>query len=622
MPPFANLVLRWKKQAEDDVVKELTQRSQFHSERIDLSEALVREAFQNILDAGDETDGNPIRVRIRIVRNDQDTEVFLESLLEGLKPHLQAAGIPYESEKLIRPDFLVIEDFGTTGLTGPWGQLGAGGWNDFFRSFGASNKSGRTGGRWGLGKLVFTSASAIRTFFALTVRSEDTSRQPLLMGQTVLKTHEIPGQGTYGSHGFFCAPGAEGTIQLPVTEPDTIRRLAAALGFTRSREPGLSLAVINPLGTFDERQIISFILSNYYLSILRGRLEVEVGDEIVSKATFDNLVQHLGDHKMRTGRLAGFIREIEQRGQKGPDAVASQKWALPDQAAFSENDLQALRAAYGDRRLVYVRFPINLRSRSNEERPTHVDVALRQTGPDEEAATLCVRGLLTLPGEADRIKALGCFAALLAEDEAIVSFLGDAEGPAHTDWNPREERVVERWLNAPARLAEVRKAVRVLIGALSPALSRRDDKALIDIFSVARMAPPARSSGERKVASRPAPPLAALPPSQPKYRIAKRSGGFSVSAGPGMTADDTGLKIRVRMAFDVPRGDPFKQHHKHDFDLNVRQNIRITSNDADVDVKDEKTVLLTVRSSTFKVSFEGFDPRRDLVVDAWRSSAK
>lgn len=611
------LVLRWKAQAPDDVTKDLTQRGQFNSERVVLVEALVREAFQNVLDASDPASAGPIRVRVAMKPSDPSGPAFQGGLLLALKDHLTACGMKVADVQLTHPGFLVIEDFQTTGLLGPWDNTGASGWNDFFRSFGASHKGGRTGGRWGLGKLVFTSASAIRTFFALTVHAGDSPPAPLLMGQTVAKTHEVAGT-TFGSHGFLCMPGRDGEIQLPVTDPGVIATFAAEAGAVRTLQPGLSIAVAAPIADVDASQIVTFLLENYFFPIIEGRLVVDVAGTEVSAATFDALVQSHGSLSMRGGRLAAFIREIGVRRTSSPDAQVPAGWPSAPDMGLAADALDALRKSFADGELVHVRFPLRLKTKEGADRPTHVDVMLRQARPDENAASVVVRGLLTLPVEADRLKADGCFAALLAEDDAIVSFLGDAEGPAHTEWNPRAERVEERWRNPTARLSEVRKAPRVLLAALAPALNREEVAALRDEFSVARPegAPDTKPRAPKDTSRSPFDKDIQAP--KRKFRVTKRLGGFAVAAGQGLEAADLPMRIRVRMAFDVPRGNPFKQHHRFDFDL-TGNDIVVRETNARVDAVNAHTVLITAHGADFRVIFDGFDPNRDLVVDPRRS---
>ncbi|MCG7357656.1 hypothetical protein MHL39_13525 [Roseomonas mucosa] len=610
------LVVRWKKQAPDDVQKEITQRDQFRSERVGLVEALVREAFQNTLDAGIEGREGPIRVRISVKSADRAAGPFMDGLLLDLRPHLEACSREVAEEALKHPDFLVIEDFNTCGLAGPWAEIGAGNWDGFFRAFGASNKGGRTGGRWGLGKLVFTSASSIGTFIALTVRANDDPREALAMGQTILKTHTVAGS-RYGTHGFISLPGEDGMIQLPARDPNLLERLRAEAGFTRTLEPGLSIAVALPVRDVKEEDLLRFLLENYFFSILQGDLSVQIGTTVVDDTTFDGLVKRLGGDALSGGRMADFVREIAASRSAPSDVMVPAGWTDAAELGLDTEAVGRLRTRYAEGQLVVMQFPITLRHRERGQKRSFVRVTARKARAKEKGGRLVVRGLLTIPGEADRIRAEDCFVALLADDEEMVSFLGDAEGPAHVDWNGRAERLNAEWQSAETRLAEVRRAPRRLLELLAPAVREEDQNALVDELSVEDEMRRAVQGKSRKTGPvrTPDPDIAAK---KPKYRLERRPGGFSILAGPGLEEDDLPLRIRVRTAFDVSRGDPFKQHHPFDFDMTSDEAIGIDGQGADVNRENANTAVVSADSQDFRVTFEGFDPNRDLIVDARR----
>jgi hypothetical protein len=163
-----------------------------------LAEALVREAVQNSLDAAAST--KPVRVRFWL----SDSNSALKpakavTYFKGLTAHLQAkkSGLRTVPEFTIPIPFLLIEDFDTKGLQGVVDQDKdiPGQKNDFYyfwRNVGRSGKQEKDRGRWGLGKNVFPASSQINSFFGLTVREDMPSA--LLMGQSVLKIHEINGK--------------------------------------------------------------------------------------------------------------------------------------------------------------------------------------------------------------------------------------------------------------------------------------------------------------------------------------------------------------------------------------------------------------------------------------------
>ena len=161
---------------------------QFDKEDLGIDETLLREATQNSLDARANSDGDAVvRVRIQWLRREDLAEPeWLDELLSRLEPHLNAAGR--------RPDrreyaALVVEDFGTSGLTGRTDDPGdTGNFRGFFYRHSSSHKGGTAGGRWGLGKLVFARMSGWSCWFGLTARADG---RTLLMGKAAIGPREV-----------------------------------------------------------------------------------------------------------------------------------------------------------------------------------------------------------------------------------------------------------------------------------------------------------------------------------------------------------------------------------------------------------------------------------------------
>lgn len=189
--------------SDDPSEKELTQQDQFNNDEVVLAEALVRETIQNSTDAR-LADNVPVRVHFTLAAPASDaSRAFFASLLDGLVPHLSACEIALPTGP---QRFLIIEDFETTGLKGQIDVKDNGQFCGFWRRFGRSNKKGSSGGRWGLGKLVFSSSSSIKCVIGLTRRSD--SPDVCLMGQAILKNHAIHGVET-DSVGFWCRQDAK-----------------------------------------------------------------------------------------------------------------------------------------------------------------------------------------------------------------------------------------------------------------------------------------------------------------------------------------------------------------------------------------------------------------------------
>jgi hypothetical protein len=361
----------------------------------------------------------PVKVRFSIHEiSPVDVKQF-RGQFSALRPHLLACKINVWEIDEKKPRVLVIEDFATKGLTGDPGSLDGGNFHSFWRRHGKSGKTGRAGGRWGLGKLVYSTSSDIRCFFGLTVQAGKTD--PLLMGQAVLSNHEINSK-KYVAHGFwFGSRNADG-MQMPVNDKAFIDVFRKQVGITRTTQSGLSLAIPFFNDKITEEVIVRGVVGNYYFPILAGRLVVEVGSTVIDAKSFGTVAKK------------------------------------------------------------------------------------------------------TMIGEKD-----------------IVSFLGDAENPAHTTWSGTAEKLTANWRSPGQVLKFLRYALWDLYTIVSDQGDRKDEDALIDFFS---LEDPAKSESRKKGKNTGVPPD--LTPKEKAFRIQKRgNGGFAIVPGPGVVNWEFPKSIRV-----------------------------------------------------------------------------
>jgi len=603
-----------REQHDDEVEQEVTQRDQFNTDEVTLVSTLVREPHQNSLDAIARPD-QPVRTRLRIVQPEPTNRAYFENLFSGLVPHLQSSGIDLTDIDLGMPRILLVEDFGTTGLTGDFtDRRDKSPFNNFWRRIGRSTKGGTAGGRWGLGKLVFSSASQIQTFFGLTIRRDDPERIALLMGQAVLANREVDGKA-YAPHVFFAMPGATG-LQLPDSDPANVEAFRRSFGITRGTEPGLSIAVPFVLPLITESALIPEVLQNYFFPILTGRLTVEVGQEVISEAAFDAVSAKYGWGSPESNSiLVSFVRELHQAKQ--PDAVLGTSWTDSMEQALEPAVLEQLRARLGtDGGLIHVRAPVTLRRKNGEACETYFDLFLRKTPDGSRGRALYVRSAITVPDEARFFTPRQTLGALIATHEGITSFLGDAENPAHTKWNGQADKL-KNWKNAPGRLREIRNSLNRLQNALMQAVETVEPDALKDLFSIRddSGAKQPRGGAQRPLPPPPPGPIPLGP--KPWYRIDRAAGGFRIHPGEGLAEENLPFELKVKAAYDVARGDAFAKFRPYDFDLNRKQ-IGIAVSGVDYAVTSANELTFTVQSINFSVELHGFDGKRDLVVKATR----
>lgn len=594
----------------NDVEQEVTEVDQFNTEAVPETEALVREATQNSQDARLKGSTSPVHLRISLIdgANGLDT-AFLKELTEGLAPHLQAAGFPVDAASLAKPSALVIEDFGTEGLTGKIDdESDSGNFRSFWFRHGGSFKKGSKNGRWGLGKLVFPVMSASRCFFGLTIRQGDPT--PILLGQAVLKTHRL-NDIKHAPHGHF-GDASQGDLR-PIADAGFIERFRRGFGLKRKNETGLSVVVPYPAGEADCDNLLHFVVRNYAFPILTGRLIVDVMGQVVDAAH----VRKIGEKVLEPG-LIKFIDDVHSADRAGLIKVKSRPVGTTNRLTedLVEASLPDLRARYAAGELIGFNVPIMLaRKNENTHIRSFVEVFLRSGAEGQDGDAIYVRGDITVPEEAGQFRGAGAFAAMLAQDAPVSEFLADAENPAHTKWAGTMSRLRSNWKYPPQTLSVIRNAPVALHKLLATGREQMDENALINFFWIDDpSASPGKSSGPKpkKKEEGPEPnPFPQLPKPKKRLILTKRKGGFTIKPGPDFHELPLPAGVKVEVCYDVEYGKP--RWDKLDFDFEESE-LTVTTTGAEEE-RDENRIVLTVQEPDFSLSVDGFDEKRDLVVD-------
>jgi hypothetical protein len=380
----------------DEVEQDVTQRDQFNTEEVGLAETLIREAHQNTMDGKADSNQGAVRTRIAIVETREEDADFWHGLLEPLRPHLNAAAIDLTNIDLPRPRLLVVEDFGTTGLRGAVDRKDEKNFSDFWRRMGRSHKGGSQGGRWGLGKLVFSSASRIRSFFGLTIQDDDPERTAYLMGQAVLRNHSI-GMVSYAPHAFFAEIGHDGT-QVPTTNAEYVARFKNAAALSRQNEPGLSVVVPCVAPDLNPETLLPFVIANWLFPILTGKLQVDIGEHEVRADNLEELARMHGGAELEQSGLIGFIRLVHEASQALPGVTFVTGWKA-DAPVLAEAEINELREAYKSGSLIKVRVPVTLKRKAGATVPSYIDAYMQASPGATGGHALFVRGAMTIPGE-------------------------------------------------------------------------------------------------------------------------------------------------------------------------------------------------------------------------------
>lgn len=620
--------LNWKFEIKSpfSVSRDPIQGEFFNTEDIkDVSVALIRESFQNSLDSNV---GPKIRIRVTVsgIQNalpPRTTAKYFGDYWDHLKGAYPANRVEVSEMAQKRCQFVVIEDFDTTGLTGdekaqdePQDKK-----NDFYyfvRAEGKSGKSGNDKGRWGVGKYVYPKSSAAKAFFALTIRNGGQFRKgPLLVGRAVIKGHKI-GDLSYEPDGWFAVRGEE--VYEPFDATDVINEFKSDWRISRTAQSGLSV-VVPYIEDVNEGDLFRSVIEEYMLVIMRNELEVELVGP-------DNVVHILNSTTLRTEAERIFTGRDEISEVLANIDVLT--WALntPDENLVILNQIEStpewnseriteeqstkIRELIATRGKVRIRIPVKIRINKVDGVPAHYEESYFEvmfaSGEGKIKPHFIREGIRVSGVKSDAINSLRSFA--LIDNGVMATLLGDAEGPAHTDWSVKgREELSKKYLYAAKWIEFVKNAPKRIIETARGADREGDRSIAAGWFpDVTAGNTPARRVVKEVGSEDQTPPPPPPPPiSKPKVRMSEVDGGFSLT----LTEHGQSLvAIRCICAYNIRKGDPFSKWTLDDFNIK-KMPVEVTGglvvmaedNFVEVNISDPTKFLLYVR---------GFDVNRDV----------
>jgi hypothetical protein len=569
------------------------------------SEAVIREFIQNSLDA---RQPQSELVKVRFVLGAVHKNLLDRFLGTEFRQHLEASDLsPADYRVLTSIPFLTMEDYGTTGLDGETGEIrrpeGRHNFYNFWWWEGKSAKKGPEAGRWGLGKTTFHMISKLRTFWGLTARIDDGRK--LLLGKVLLKAHRINGK-TFDYRGYYVKDG-----RAPIDSESLIVRFRKTFSIQRTQEPGLSLVIPMPEVEIDTRSVIRSVILHYFYAIMSASLEVDIdGTDRTLQLDSVNLAQTAVEQdwqgtawdNVNIGVFLGFIKNCIGNEQffSLPDRCG-ERFEI-DETAFGEN-LESMRAAYADSRFLSIRVPVQVKEVGKKAAQTYFDIYLKRDPTLKESQEYYIRSGITIVGIRN-LRGRPVKALLVAKDPKMAQFLGDAETPAHTEWNERTEDFRNKYENAADLLRFVKKSMMIIVSHLDLPPSERQLDFLRDVFFV-----PVEERDEEEVGAKKKTPE--IVPKAKVFRITPISSGFKISLQ--HRPAHLPLQARVMLAYDVRRGNPFRQYEPKDFDLS-NGGIRVASTGCKVMTKNENILDFEITQSDFWLQVTGFDPQRDLII--------
>lgn len=587
------------------------------------AEALVREGIQNALDAG-----NKNQVRVRIFLADGENALPPQKWKEwfdGAWPHITAErnGLREKPAPSDPCAFLVFEDFGTSGLNGnteqPFDEPGIA--NPFFYFFRAEGRSGKgegDRGRWGVGKHVFPRSSGISSFFGLSVRSND--QEKILMGRTILKSHKI-GAAHYCPDGYLGV--SNGKFTTPITDAAIQDRFAASFNIVRTNESGLSIVVPFVDADMSVEHLVLAVMEGYFWPILNGQLVVSVGSHAGSTELNANTLEEIaatrGLKEMAANlALAEAAKTIvpSELIYLNPCDHSRPVWI---DSLVPEANFEALRERLTSGGLVAVRAQLSVRKKGDEPaQPSYFDIFIRQDGCEKGRPVFIREGIIISDARSPRTR--GVRSLVVVDHKPIATLLGDAENPAHTQWQKDSSNFKGKYLYGPSYIEFVTKVVHNLVVTLQSRDGEVNKTILSDLFYL----PPDDANNKivrpdkdpkQEPGKNSEPDETEIEPSKKRFRLKRVDGGFTIVCGDVDTVSPA--RLDIRLAYDVRKGNPLKKYDPADFRVQS-QPIRIdpATKNVSLTTLNDNHIVGEIRDADFVLTITGFDKNRDLFIKA------
>lgn len=599
----------------------------FAKERRDWLAILLREVLQNALDAK-RPDSENVRVSIRHSSLDVAAETYMSALIpaEHLNRFKESVPQLFETAKSSEvTDCLVVEDFGTSGLTGKTDDPEAEGkgqnWNAFWFREGEGGKEGSSGnGGAGQGKITYFSTSAIRTLFAYTVRADD-GGEALLGTSSFLRDYPYQGMRWKRDAYWGIWEGSDFDQKvLPVQVEGQISLFVRKLGLERKPgQTGLSLVIPAPK-EFDHTLAVQIAIAEFFVPILRGDLVVQMGEVRLDSKTVNDLAdKYLSDERARelhtctTKGYRSFLESAISRTKTNDvvlSAEVSRSTPIAD-AIFDEDALQGMRDGIQNQKMVSIRLPLKVKHKSGQSSDCHFDVHLALPTELEEAEHAVIRKDLLIgeePVGAGKLRQRARALTLITNNE-LSRLLLSAEEATHLRWNMRLPRLGEYYRSGNDAVHLVRHAASKLLDMLTGGDQEKDFKLLAKYFSVPGPTSPIPSKGKKSPKGRHMVEPSEIPPPEKKLlSIEAMDDGCRIRAAKDDAIAQSLLPIQVKVefAYEGLDKDAFSEYDPLDFNLNEDQ-FRVTYKGCLVDTRSLNLLEFKVYEPDFEVRVSGFD---------------
>ena len=479
---------------------------------------LVRESVQNSLD---EVLDNTKPIKMVFTVGKQSPSVS-QKYFSDLYPHIQTSGLRNVPKLTEESQFIAIEDLNTRGLEGPTTSARPSDADldnpkkPFKFSFwffewvtGESNKKGDGNrGTWGVGKIVFSRASQIKTYLVLSVRRKAAApagNTAILFGHAILKYRWESGKRLLPD----CRWMIKDKELLPSSDTAAQQEFITNWNLTRKiDEMGTSIVVPFCQDLISADAIVEAIIRDYFIAIVGGKLECVVkgeGNEIViNKSSIIALIDGLKNDDLSAGArskdelkiLCGMYLEHTLSCTTKLSILLSSSgpndW---NEIKLADEDVKVITDAFSFEKTIELTVEVLVPILTDPQLPKETDkftVLLKGVSDLRSMTVFCREGIL-IPAAFRDSKLQNCASIVLvggmtaggSVENSIANLLKRAEGPSHESWSPNATKFKGLYLpktKAQETIKFVKTSALRCLRLIRGAENVEDDKTLSRYF--------------------------------------------------------------------------------------------------------------------------------------------
>jgi len=383
---------------------------------------------------------------------------------------------------------------------------------------------------------------------------------------------------------------------------------------------------------FDRDTLGLAVIEDYFAPILEGRLEIEIVDPNGSlrisaanyRATLEQLELGASDKRKREIRRVRSHIELAEAARtelatfKLPPCESSR--AAWSEEMVPESLAKEVREALATGKPIAIEASLTVRPKASAEVLASFLCYIKREDQLHEKPCHIREDLIISDVEASRVSGFSCL--IRVGPGPLAELLGDSENPSHTEWQKSSRNFKDRYIYGGMTIDFVSNFASEFIRRVHSNSKQLDRNLLIDLFSDSgpEDAPERPENGSpKKPGKRGTDPdgIVPLPPElpdapAPSVRVTQLEDGFTLTSGP--TAPIEGSAIRVSVAYETTKGNPFKAYRPYDFALQSAP-IRIELQGCTQEECRENVLKIAVQvAEGFRAQVRGFDINRDLIV--------